>query len=197
MKGWLQHGLYTRPTWVLDEKLETVVLLMLLLIPISHTWLRPPCGVCRILIWNLHCWGDRMGSWELCGGPPEVSGRAAPKYKQLRILSSQDGELQLKKLSFIWDSDCLFLLSVLPADFLILEFTLATPLIPHTVAPPYPTMTLLQHLTPYPELVTETHQSLSAPQPGSLSRAMCNGPSNRLRQIHRTSKAEATQAVIL
>lgn len=101
----------------------------------------------------------------------------------------QDGEPQLKRLPVVWDCDFLFSLPVLPADFLILEFTLVNPpqLLP---TPLWPSYSISRHLLTW----SLKHQSGSAPQPASLCRAMCSVPSNRLRQIHRTQKATATKA---
>lgn len=95
-----------------------------------------PVGCAGLHSPDSHCRGNGMGSCELCVGSPEVSGWAALNPKWLRILSSQDGEPQLKRLPFIWDCDFSFSLPVLPADFLVLEFTLVNPpqLLP---APPW------------------------------------------------------------
>lgn len=153
----------------------------------SQVWFLPEVSqtdVCRIPIWDSRLWGNGMRSCDLCLGAPVVSGWTALNPQRSRDQRDQAGEQEV----FSWER---FLSSEPVISHLSLPVPLASvfirefPLVPSYDRP--------QHLTAHHDLDHLCH-SRSVPQPGSLFRTMCSAPSNRLRQIRRTSKAAATES---
>lgn len=131
VKGWLQHVLYD--SHMITQRPLSCPHRSWFPVPVLGWGL--PVGCAGLHSPDSHCRGNGVGSCELCVGSPEVSGWAALNPKWLRIPSSQEGAPQLKRLPFIWDCDFSFSFPVLPADFLVLEFTLvnarSSSLLPH------------------------------------------------------------------